>query len=291
MHYFYGEDTLAAREAIGSLAKQEKAQIVWLDKEELADQSLGERLGQGGRGLFGKHLFVVRDGTKLPAAIQHDILQAAKAATTEWVLWDREAPDKRSKLFKTLRRGSREFSRPERTELIRWSMAEAQKRGTLLNQAAASLLIERVGSDRWRILSEIERLSLMTDTISREEIEATVVAKEEAGEVFAMLDALVQGNRREVLRRSEELLQAGNSEFYVLSMLAYQFKILWMLASGADAEVHEYVRRKNMGLARKHPAGYWLEQLSRILATDFSIKQGKVDARTGLTMLLLSLAK
>ncbi|MEX2055227.1 MAG: hypothetical protein WD972_03515 [Candidatus Andersenbacteria bacterium] len=54
-------------------------------------------------------------------------------------------------------------------------------------------------------------------------------------------------------------------------------------------QLHPYVVQKNMPLARQFSFRELLDTLTKIMATDFAIKQGKVDPRTGLTMLTLSL--
>jgi DNA polymerase III delta subunit len=98
----------------------------------------------------------------------------------------------------------------------------------------------------------------------------------------------------------EALMARGESEFYVLSMLAYQFRALHAIRRGQEQGWGEekiaragglkpYAVRKNFSHARQAPAAYWREMLARILATDFAIRRGRVDARTALLMLVLTL--
>ena len=83
-------------------------------------------------------------------------------------------------------------------------------------------------------------------------------------------------------------------------MLAYQFRTLLAVKDGIlakqrefeivrAAKLHPYVVQKSMPVARRWERNALLAALTRILATDFAIKQGKVEARTGLLLLVLGL--
>lgn len=292
VQYFYGEDSYAAREAIEALAKQQGAQLEWLNVDGLLPQAITVRLSQGGSGLFGKTMLVVRDASRLPAGLQEKLVAPAFAGqATNLVAWDEGQPDRRSQVFRTWKDQAREFVAPTESELLAWLEAEAKQREVILERGAARVLIERAGNDRWRLLSELERLSLVHTEITAEIIEREIDAQAEAGEVFELLSALVRGNKQEVARQLEALLESGESEFYILSMLAYQFRLLYMVARGQTRGLTPGAVRRNTPVARQRPAAAWLESLTRVVATDFAIKQGKTDPRTGVTMLVLGLVQ
>ena len=102
------------------------------------------------------------------------------------------------------------------------------------------------------------------------------------------------------MRQLDNLLATGASEFYVLAMLSYHFRSLFLIRAGLDAGlaapaisqrsgVHTYVVQKQQRFAAQCRRDVLLDNVTKILATDFAVKQGKADARTGLTMLLWSL--
>lgn len=266
IQYFYGEDTFAAREMIGDLAKKEKARLIFWEAEDLDEQSLAERLERS-RGLFGKEMAVVREASHLRKGLQEGLVEAAeKKAAANVVLWDSE-PDERSLVFKNFHTRARIFSALPADRLQTWLIQEAQQRQVSLEPKAAAMLVARVGPDRWRLLSELEKLSLQNENITSEQVTQAVPNQGEEGEIFELLRLIAAGKKSAAMRQLEGLLTAGNSEFYILSMLAYQFRKMYLTQR-----------------SRK-----WLNDLARVVATDFSIKQGKIDARTGLTMLIVSL--
>lgn len=304
MHYFYGPDTYAAREAIEAVAQQEAARIRWVDQEQLEGKSIGDIVGQS-HGLFGKDVAVVRDPSDMPQLFQEDITAyvAREGTTVSWVLWDRGMPDKRSKLWRAVKARAQEFPHASPKQIVNWLVARAQHLGGEVELKAAEALVARIGFDRWRLENELQRLLLMAQGegqgVGLALVEQEVAVSENA-EIFATLDALVRGEQASALKSIETLLAAGHSEFYILSMLGYQFRTLVMIRAGLDegktpsslareSKLHPYVVEKNVPVAQRLSLAVWRGGLTRILATDFAIKQGKVDPRTGLLMLIMTL--
>lgn len=302
LYYFYGGDTYGARQAISGLAREQKAKIRWLDSGDFDERTPGEWFSQGSNGLFGSELFVVRGVEELPAGLQKELLEALEGGNlVQCVLWERGAPDKRGVTYRRLKSSARAFRplRPEEAE--EWLIKEAGRLGGEIDREAAKELVNRVGVDRWRLTSELERLLLMASRVSRQVVIANVSAKVTA-QIFTMLDALIAGDRRRVINDVQALLAEGNNEFYLLSMLAYQFRTLLIIRLGIDKGYHHdkivqesklnrYSVQKNYVQAKRFPLEYLRGALARILATDFAIKRGKVEARTGLLMLVLGLAR
>ncbi len=295
MQYFYGEDTFAAREAVDALAAERGATVRWLGREDLEGKRLADWVDQGSSGLFGKELCVVRDVSTMPKSMQESVAEADCDA----VVWDQAAPDKRSKLFKALKPAATEFRRMEERELVQWVEQEVSKPTHLnigvtskhnysIDRDAALELVRRVGSDKWQLQTMLEVLMLTRDEIKREDVEGHV-PDHANGEIFAMLDALAAGNTQKAISMMEAILASGESEFYIFSMLAYQCKTLFMIRSGNTKGLHPYVVQKNSAVAGRFSESALLNALTKVVATDFAIKQGKVDSRTALIMLVTGL--
>lgn len=305
LHYFVGEDVFGARQAIGRLAQEKKSLVRWLDRQELTEKPLGEWVDQAAGGLFATEVLVVRDPSALPKHLQEDVIKlTSRQVPAVCVAWDRIAPDRRSTLYRSLKPYLKEFAPLTPRDLINWLVEEAQRRQTNLVPPAAGELVNRVGPNRWQLLNELEKLSL---TNKKKEIGvAAVVAgvppAQTEPEIFVLLDAIAAGKIQPALLAMEVILQSGASELYILSMLAYQFRTLLNIKNGLrrglagdqiaqEAKLHPYVVKKNSPAAGKYSAATLLSYLTRIMATDFAIKQGKVDPRTGLVMTVVGLAR
>lgn len=295
--YFFGEDTYAARQAIEALGREKNATIRWLTKDELLQRPLSEWIGQR-QSLFGTELVVLKDAATLPKAVQDGIVELLKDADTlELVIWDRGTPDKRTVLFKRCKPYAQECLYASEPAITQQLIAEAKKEGRALEPSAATTLIERVGKDGWRLRAELAKLVLRSNHITQEEVIVAVDADAAEANIFNLLEALSGIDRATPLRHLEELLQQGHSELYIISMLAYQFRTLLRIqrahASGLSAsavarelKLHPFVVEKSMRHLTRFSGAQLLDILTRVLATDFAIKQGKIDPRTGLLMLV-----
>jgi len=305
VRYFWGEDTYGARQAIEQVAADGSASLRWLDRDDFTQVSVADVLQQGA-GLFGQALFVIRDPSGFAKPQQEDLLAATtQQGAGDTILWERGVPDKRGKLWRAFRKSGerREFAHLSERALQEWLQEEAHSRQGKLEVAAARQLVARAGVDRWRLVSELERLLLAAggDSVTARFVEESTDSSVEA-EIFDLLDALVRGDRRLVVRHVNDLLAAGSSEFYLLSMLAYQFRTLLTIAAGQragkssaviarEARLHPFVVQKQSSVARRFHPSQLLDALTRIAAVDVAIKQGRVEARTGLLMLVMRLAE
>lgn len=300
IHYFYGEDTYAAREAVDNLAEKEEAELRWFDNNDLVEYGSAYVAMQGSGGLFGKEILVIRDPGEMASSVQDELVIALKSVKGgQYVLWDRNKPKRRLKVYKEFGRQGRQFTMPDIRTLSSWLVELAKEKQVQLGFEAARLLIDRVGLSRWELILELEKLSLVKDIITEDDVKAAVSASAQA-EIFSTLDALARGERERAIEAIKILLEDGNGEFYILSMLVYQFRTLFAIRSGIDrgkkqfdvvreTGMKQYAVQKNWDLAKKQPAVFWRSALTRVLATDFAIRQGRVDARTGVLMLVLGL--
>lgn len=297
LYYFYGPDTFGARVAIDELAKENGAVIHFLDKAELELKSLRSRLQAGG-GLFSKTLLVVRDPSSLPVNMQREMVDLlAEKNSSDCILWERGKVDGKSVLVKAYKKAGRQFSYLSQGELVAWLQAQAKELTVLLERDAAEALVGRVGFDRWQLLNELKKMALVFPVITRAHVEQHVVAGTVTDSVFLLSDALMKGQENIVMKTVENLLTSGESELRLLALIAYQLRLLLVIQAGVKDRLsaneiaqryslNPYPVQKNMSVATRYNKDRLLDMYVRIMATDFAIKQGKVDAKTGLIMLL-----
>lgn len=301
VYYFYGEDTYAARQAIGELAREQGAAVRWADRSDFLEVSAAEVVARAGAGLFGRQLLVVRDAGALAPGVQQELMAALVAAGDDCtcVLWDRSG-GREVEVARASGVQRRQFQPLKAAELCAWVCSEATRRGGAIEPSAAREMVERAGPDRWRIASELDKLLLVTQHVRTAHVRARVDATGAVG-IFPVLEALARGDTQRAVRGVVERLTAGDSEFYLLSMLAYQFRTLYRIRCGIAAgrraadiarehKLAAYAVQKNYPYARRFSVRALREALTRVLAADFAIRRGRVEARTGLVMLVLGLA-
>lgn len=298
-HYFYGHNTYQARQAIEKLALATGATVQWLDKEDFQQRGVADWFDQQA-GLFGTQLPVVRDVSRLGATIKEDIAAyLTQHPASEVVLWDRELP--RPSAFTKRLPNPQKFSYPTPPEAVAWVQATMLKDGGTVTAEAAALLVDRAGVDYWQLQSILEKIVLTRATVTAEAVEEETQVRSEA-EIFATLTAIINKQKQQAIASITTLLQQGSSELYVVSMLAWQFKVLTQVKQGSERglspeaiseryALKPFVVKKSLTQIRQVSADKLLETLTKILATDLAIKQGKVDPKTGLFMVVLSLLR
>lgn len=211
-------------------------------------------------------------------------------------------PDKRTALFKKLNQPkiSQEFKLLEPNELNRWIQKQVEERGGEIEPDAISKLVEYVGNDLWRLSNELDKLTAYSQQLTAENIELLIKPQIESN-VFNLIDNIGAKNRKRALQELHQLLEAGQNELYILSMIVYQFRNLLIVRDFVErgvtnqydiakkASLHPFVAGKTLAQAKN----YTIEELKKIYALlldyDIAIKTGKIDSKTALDLLIVKL--
>lgn len=193
---------------------------------------------------------------------------------------------------------SQKFELLEGQKLSSWVREEFKKRQTEIAEFGLSQLINFAGNDTWRLSNEIEKLVLYK--AGKSKIEANdveiLVAPKIKSEIFETIDLLAKREKTRALELIQKHLEKGDSPFYLLSMINFQFRNLIMIKSygpssnlfniGPATGMHPFVIKKTIDLAK----GFSFEELKKsfqkIFEADLAMKSGKVGAEEGLKMLV-----
>jgi DNA polymerase-3 subunit delta len=168
------------------------------------------------------------------------------------------APDKRTRTYKQLQKGGKFHDFPElnEIELGKWAVQTAKELGTTLEPKMAGYLVTQVGTDQWRLFTELQKLSYQP-VITRELIDDLVEPNPQAS-AFELLDAVLGGKPA---RASELLhrLRTVEDPYKLFGLLVSQVQTLALVVSGrsksaeaiaSEAGVHPFVVRKMQPVAR-----------------------------------------
>jgi len=160
-----------------------------------------------------------------------------------------------------------------------------------------------VGDDLFELENEIEKLSLYKNKekeISQDDIDLLIKAKFSSN-IFDLMDAIGERNYKKGTRAIRELIMQGESEIYILTMIAKEIKNLLLVAPLKDnyskdqiiskTKLHPYVVQKSLAFVKKFKIKELKEAYKKILETDIAIKKGEIDPRLGLTFLLKEIIK
>ncbi len=167
-----------------------------------------------------------------------------------------------------------------------------------IDSAAVKKLALSVGSDLWQMQNEIEKLINFKSgkTITEADVEELVKAKIDS-DIFKTIDALASRNKLTAFKLLHQHLSQGESEIYLLSMLAYQFRNLLLVKSqleqgtqfqslGKKINLHPYVLRKSFDQSKSFSLAALKKIYERLAEIDLGIKSGQMESRVALDLIV-----
>ena len=203
-----------------------------------------------------------------------------------------------------------EFRLPSVRDMPGWVRQRADRLGAAIEPSAISALVDAIGNDTRLVDMELQKLALYRSggrsdgrsggMIRRQDVETMVSYVREAN-IFAAVDAALEGRAGFALRLAHQLLDEGRSSTYVITMLARQVRFLIVAKDmkargfqqdeiGRRLSIRGYPLTKTMQQEGRFSA----ERLSaihrRLLEADLSIKTGAADEETALDALIVALS-
>ena len=210
--------------------------------------------------------------------------------------------DKRKKHYKTLIESSTalEFKKPYDNEIPRWINHYANEHGLRLTQTAVHRLHRLVGNNLSEIYAQLEKIKLYLDggtNVDITEVNA-VVSNSREENVFDFTKAIGQKDRVQALEQIVNLLDQGQSEIGVISLLARHMRILLTVRTGMDqgvggsklanlANVSPYFIDEYCDQAKRWPVRKLEDSLVLLSETDKALKSSPLSSHIWLENLVL----
>ena len=301
--FFYGENSYAVRRQIDAIARkyeQKTGTAYSLEIFDMTERSLGDFLNSiAVQPLFeSSRLIIVKDlGANKVAREQIEQIIESIPDTTIIVIWEHEV-DRRSKYFKVLAKlkTAQEFKLLDRPKLIAWLKRTAADYGFSIDNDALLQLVEYIGPDQWRLEQEIIKLGSYSERITKDAVAELVTASPELT-IFRLIDAIWSKDTSGAHVIYEELLLQGSSDQQILAMLNWQLRNLVLAKeSGGDYErisktfsISPFVLRRAAQTARAISFDRLRESYRQLVAADFAIKSGRLNAKSALEELIFKL--
>ena len=197
---------------------------------------------------------------------------------------------------------TRTFPLPLGRDLLQWIRQRAATLGIDIEPRAVNALAESVGPNLRVLDSELQKLSLYRqgEQVRHQDVQELVAYVKEAN-IFAAVDAVLEGRPGVAIRLVHQLLDAGRVPSYVITMIARQVRLLLLAkeikAQGVPSD--EIGRRLSLS---GFPLRKTLEQEGRLtrqrlaeihhmlVQADLDIKTGRADEQLVLDTLIAELA-
>ncbi len=168
-------------------------------------------------------------------------------------------PDKRTRTFKWLQKHAdvQECKLLDERATISWLQTEARRQGIDLNHELAQYMVERSGTDQWRLHNDLAKLAMSQQPLSRQLI-TDLIEPHPSASVFDLLDATLSGRRDDAVQ-ALAIVKMVEDPYKFMGLLSSQLYALALCVSAdhrpaaiiaKDAGIHPFVAQKTLALAR-----------------------------------------
>jgi DNA polymerase-3 subunit delta len=314
IYLLYGPDEYARSEALAALRAQTPADLADLNLSVLDGRKLKiDALVAACEAypfLADRRLVIVHDLLKhQKAGKERDELRAyleRVPPTCDLVFVENEEFDKRSAVFTYLKKAgaAQEFLPKTGADLLRWLAERAELLGVTIDSSAAQRLVGYAGGDGRMLVNELGKLASYAGRGGRITAEAVELLVQDGQEqsLFAFIDELSARRRGAALQSLRRLLADGQAATYILFMVARQVRILLGVKElsaqrlrpddiAAQLGQRPFVVRKALEQVRGFSDAELAQLHDRVLALDHASKTGRVEAETGLELLVAELCR
>jgi len=210
----------------------------------------------------------------------------------------------RNVLLKALPKGTRvqEFKPLAQADVAGWILRRAATYDVSVQARAVAALAQLVGNQLWLLDSELQKLATFASgrEISEDDVRQLVSFARDPN-IFAMVDAVVEGRTKDSIELLHRLFAEGETPQRLLALIARQYRLLITAKELLDQRVRPPEISTKLGvqgfviqrLLQQAPL-YTIEKLRRayrlLLEADLSVKRGIHDDETALELLIFQLA-
>lgn len=192
-----------------------------------------------------------------------------------------------------------EYRPKRRGELEIWVRDRFAHHNAQATRDAVARIAWLAGSDTRLLDQEIKKLALYAGDreVTQDDVDLMVSDAREAN-IFAAVDAVLERRPAVAMKLLYSLLSSGSSVQTVLSMLARQVRLLILTIELNQQGVQQEELGKRIGLTNRYALDKTMRQstsfgtdhlaniLRRLLAADLAIKQGEMDERLAVEILV-----
>ncbi|MBR3606115.1 MAG: DNA polymerase III subunit delta [Lachnospiraceae bacterium] len=220
---------------------------------------------------------------------------------TTCILFVEEQIDKRSKLYKAVKKYGRiaEFKEQDETTLKKWIFGLLQKEKKQITTSTMNYLLERVGTDMSVIKIEVEKLlcyCMDKEEVTVQDVDA-VCTRRIQNQIFDMMNSIAAREQKKALKLYYDLLTLKEPPMRILALLGRQFNLLLQVKElrkkGYPASVmakktglHEFVVGKYIKQAEKFKTAELRQALEDCVQADEQVKKGIINDRLSVELLI-----
>ena len=235
---------------------------------------------------------------KEETSVLEDYLNKTNENTILILIEQVEKLDERKKIFKILKDNK---SIIECNTININNLVKEQLEDYKINSNTINKLIDRVGTNPYNLINEIEKLKLFKikdKTITDDDI--MFASKNIEDSLFDLIDYIINKNNEKIIELYHDLLLKNSEPIAILILISNQIRLMYQSKTlfyqgysekdiAATLEVHPYRVKLAIEKSRNYTNELLLKYLEDLAILDFEIKSGVKDADTGLELFLLGI--
>lgn len=291
----HGPETWLSRQRISELKKEAVSRGAFVADVDCGERGANEAFSElNVSSLFSqKKLFLFRDPLLAKGWDTKEIQGVLLKTADHEIVFAVPGEIKKSEpLFKFVQKHGRieEFKKLAGVQLKSWVQAEVKKHGVPFAPEAQDLLLSSCGQDLSRMAQEIQKLASYRSfptggRVSREDVFSLVSFQAEP-RIFSTIDAMASKDLKTATRLLSEHLEAGEHPLQLLSLFAWQFRLLLLVKDleargtarqdiASKLKLHPFVAQKSFAAASRFSLEELKELYRRIFSLDLGFKTGK----------------
>jgi len=290
----HGTEPYLIHQRVRELKEEADKKSILIENIDCTEANIQEVLsGLNTPSLFdSKKLFILRDPFLIKEFEGKEAQDIFKKANLHILVFIGAGEKKTSPLFKFLVRYGKqeEFLKIKGIEQRNWALREIKKYGNSFGPGALEALLFSCGDDLTRLSKEIEKLatflySSKNKHVTKDDV-SLLVGETLEPKIFSTIDAISTRNRTLATKLLAGHLLAGESPIQLLSMFAWQFRILLFqrdflernmptLEIAKKLKLHPFVFEKSLRAAKQFSLKELRELYKRIFSLDVALKTGK----------------
>lgn len=225
------------------------------------------------------------------------------ADSVDFFFWEEGPVDKRSVFFKYLSSAGKlyNFEEMDYRETSKWITSQVKKNQITFEKTLIEKFLAKTGSNLHIVNAELEKLMLYLRAqkrtqVTEEDLAITSISPQE-GNIWSLMDAISSKDKAKIMLELDKLLKEVKDFPLLISMIGRQIKILFLVKQTeisrqeliSKLKLNPYVLSKASQYAHNFSSEGLKALFEKLLDLDFAIKQGKIDAKLGLNLFLLSI--
>lgn len=208
--------------------------------------------------------------------------------------------DMRTKFAKLLQKKTNfiRFDNLKQYAIAPWLVEEAKKRNGLLNKKDAEYLVARVGDNQAILSSELDKLLIYNNHVTRESIDL-LTDQQPLSKIFELLNMAFNKRKDEVVRLFEEQRKQQIDSQQILSMIAWQLHVFFLMKYTnpnkrdrliKEAGISPYVVQNSETLVKKISRKELTDYTDKVIQLEIDSKNQAIFINDAVLALMLEIA-